>query len=358
LNDAANYKRIKVLMLIRITLSTLIIFLISACTTPAKHPQAVDRNIFVPSTISPEAQQTLSAIIKARAYTRTVPSHDDLASWRKVHAEIEAVAKERADAAVASNGVTVTKATLGGVPVLDIRPKGWKDNGKVLVYTHGGAYTMFSAHSTLVTSAPMCRASGLRLISVDYTTAPFATWSEIQEQVISVIKALLADGLRMKDIAIYGDSAGGGLAISTILNLRDRGMGMPAVAVLWSPWADLTNAGDSARTLKDADPTLTYDTLLHPSALAFAGGLKLSDPRVSPLNRDFVKGFPPSLIQAGTKEIFLSTAVRLYQKLEAAGQETKLDIYEGMWHIFQQHPLPETQLSLRKSAAFINKHLR
>ncbi len=84
--------------------------------------------------------------------------------------------------------------------MLDIRPKDWKDNGKVLVYTHGGAYTMFSARSTLTSSAPMSRATGLRVISVDYTTAPFAKWQEIQEQVLSVFKALLAEGYKMKTL--------------------------------------------------------------------------------------------------------------------------------------------------------------
>ena len=132
---------------------------------------------------------------------------------------------------------------------------------------------------------------------------------------------------------------------------------MPAVVVLWSPWVDLTNAGDTAHTLKAADPTLSYASLLEVSAQAFAGGLDLNDPRVSPINRDFSKGFPPTLIQAGTKEIFLSTAVRLYQKLEAAGQDTKLDVYEGMWLIFQQTQIPESEVAVGKSAAFINMHL-
>jgi acetyl esterase/lipase len=204
----------------------------------------------------------------------------------------------------------------------------------------------------------MSRATGLRVISVDYTTIPFAKWKEIQEQVISVFKALLADGYEMKDIALYGESAGGGLAISTALNLRDRGMGMPAALVLWSPWADLSNAGDTAHTLENADPALTYASSLENGALAFADGLDLTDPHVSPLYADFSKGFPPSLITEGTKCIFLSTSVRLYQALEAAGQETKLDVYEGMWHVFQQVPIPESEVAIRKSAAFINKHLK
>ena len=135
-------------------------------------------------------------------------------------------------------------------------------------------------------------------------------------------------------------------------------MGMPAAVVLWSPWADLTNEGDTQHALKDADPSLTYVGMLDNSALAYADGLDLKDPRVSPLYADFSKGFPPRLITDGTKCIFLSTSVRLFQKLEAAGQQANLDVYEGLWHVFQQVPVPESEVAIKKSAALINKHLK
>lgn len=344
-------------------LLVLLVVIAASCTDEGQtdqgqQAQVADRDIHAPTTISPEAQQVLSGIIEARPYTRVVPPPEDLDSWRAVHSAMEEAAREGAEAAVERNGVTATEEELGGVPVLDIRPEGWTDNGKVLVYTHGGAYTFFSARSTLPSSAQMSRATGLRTISVDYTTAPFAKWDEIQEQALSVFTALLADGYEMNDIAMYGDSAGGGLAISTVLNLRDQGMGMPAAVVLWSPWADLSDAGDTAHTLRNADPLLSYTGSLESCALAFANGLDLTDPRISPLYADFSDGFPPALIQAGTKEILLSTAVRFFQKLEAADQDATLDVYEGMWHVFQQFPLPETEVALEKSAAFINAHLR
>ena len=315
------------------------------------------RDNYVPTTISAEAQKVLNAIYANKIYERKAPASDNLDGWRKMHAAGEQAGKERNDKAVEMNQVTVTDAKLSGVPVLDIRPKNWKDNRKVLVYTHGGAYTMFSARSTLSSSAPMARATGLRVISVDYTTAPFAKWKQIQEQVISVFKALLAEGYTMKDIALYGDSAGGGLATSTVLNLRDRGMCMPAAVVLWSPWVDLTNAGDSPHTLANTDPLLHYDPLLKNSAIGFADGLDLKDPRVSPLYADLSKGFSPVLITDGTKCIFLSTSVRLYQALETAGQQVKLDIYEGMWHVFQVDLVPESEVAIKKSAGFIHQHL-
>lgn len=341
-------------MMIRKTSIALILLLlvaVSACT------QRQVRDNYVPKTISLEARKALAAIYDAKAYARIFPAADDLDGWRKTHAAAEQAKKELNEKAVTTNQVTVTEVKMGGVPVLDIRPHAWKDNGKVLVYTHGGAYTMFSARSTLTSSAPMSRATGLRVISVDYTTAPFAKWKQIQEQVVSVFKALLGQGYTMKDMALYGDSAGGGLATSTVLNLRDCGMGMPAAVVLLSPWVDISDAGDTMHTLENTDPLLHYDPLLKTSAIAYAAGLDLTNPRVSPLYADFSKGFSPALITEGTKCMFLSTSVRLFQALEAAGQETKLDVYEGMWHVFQTSPSLETEVSLKKIAAFLHQHL-
>ena len=161
----------------------------------------------------------------------------------------------------------------------------------------------------------------------------------------------------MDRLAIYGDSAGGNLTVRTVLNLRDRGMGMPSAVVLFSPWADLSNSGDTAVTLKDADPTLSYANLLASSARAYAGALDLKDPRVSPLYAEFAKGFPPTLIQEGTRTIFLSTSVRLYRALTQVGVDASIDMYEGMWHVFQVAPVPEAQSAVSRAGNYIRNHL-
>ena len=329
----------------------------SGCQTTQPEPQVAGRDIFVPSTVSVQGQALLKVLKEKKAYDRKVPSPENTAAWVALQEATEQATKLGAEKAIEVNEVIVTEKNLRGVPVLEIIPKDWKDDGKVLVYTHGGAYALFSAYSTLPSSGPMSRATGRKVISVDYTLVPIDNWEKIQGDVLKVFDALLAQGYTMDDIALYGDSAGGGLATSTILNLRDKGLGMPAVVVLWAPWVDLTNEGDSANSLSDEDPLLDYKNLLKPSALAFADGLDLNDPRVSPIYADFRKGFPPTLIQLGTKEIFLSTGVRLFQKLEAQGQVATLDVYEGMPHIFQQYGITESKIAIRKSAAFINKHL-
>ena len=143
-----------------------------------------------------------------------------------------------------------------------------------------------------------------------------------------------------------------------VLKQRDEGAALPAAVLLFSPWADLSNSGDTALTLPEADPTLSYAGLLANSARAYAGNLDLKDPRVSPLYGDFSKGFPPTLIQDGTRTILLSDSVRSYRALKAAGQDAVIDLYEGMWHVFQGAPAPEAAEALASAGAFLRQRLK
>ena len=157
---------------------------------------------------------------------------------------------------------------------------------------------------------------------------------------------------------MYGESAGGGLVAGAVLKMRDLGIALPGALVLWSPWADITAAGDSYGTLSKAEPFLTAAGL-QASADAYASRADQKNPYVSPVYGDFSRGFPPTLIQGGTKEIFLSHFIRLYQAIDSAGGEAKLDLYDGMPHVFQiiGPDSPEGKLALAKSARFMAAHL-
>ena len=314
----------------------------------------------LPNTMSPEATRFLEALTAANPKATKAPGPTDLAAWRQVQEHLAAnnPRAEAAQAALPKLGVSIIDAKLGGVPVIDVRPRGWdKSDRRLIIYVHGGAFTINSARSTLANAGRLAAKSGIRVISVDYTLSPGANWKIIQDEVLSVFKDLLKQGYRMTEMAIIGDSAGGNLATRTVLTLRDTGLGMPAAVVLWAPWSDLTDEGDTAITLQDAEPILSYVNILEPSARAYADGLDLKDPRVSPLYADFTKGFPPTLIQDSTRTTFLSTSVRLYRKLEAAGAQPVLDLYEGMWHVFQADLVPEGETAVGKSAAFIATQL-
>ncbi len=179
------------------------------------------------------------------------------------------------------------------------------------------------------------------------------------DEVITAVSTVLKDGQRLEDMAIYGDSSGGGLAAAVVLKMRDQGLGMPAAAVLVSPWLDVTPSGDTETTLHDADPNQLYEKHGKQAAAAFADPKDQKDPYASPVYGDYSKGFPPTLIQGGLKETLLSGFVRLYQALDVAGVPVKLDLYEGMIHNFQDRisDAPEAILARQKMRAFLQQHL-
>jgi epsilon-lactone hydrolase len=313
---------------------------------------------YVPDTVSREAQELLRKATDP-ALRPPMPAPDDRQGWKEVQARREDERRERSAATIARYRPTLIDRKLGGTPVLEIRPRGWKDNGKLLVHIHGGSWVSYSPRSTIDSSAPVADRTGLRIISIDYTLAPRAKWKQVQDEIVAVIKALMKEGIALQNIALYGESAGGNLTAAVTLKLRDLGLGMPAAVVLWSPCTDFADTADTRITLRAAEPTYLYDRHLRPAMLAYADASDWRNPYVSPVRADFRKGFPPALIQAGTREIFLSDAVRLYQALDAAGIEVKLDVYEGMTHVFQRllAEAPEGALALTKMKTFLERHL-
>jgi epsilon-lactone hydrolase len=179
--------------------------------------------------------------------------------------------------------LTVKERVMGGVPVVEVTPEGWHEDGRRLLYP-------MSARSTLFSSGLMARATGMRVISIDYTLAPQAKWRRLMEQVTGVYKTLLKSGITPNGVGIYGDSAGGSIAAGMVLKLRDEGIAMPGALLLWSPWSDVSMIGDTYQTLADWDPLLTVDGLIA-SAAAYAIPAEQKTP-MSPLStvitrRDF-----------------------------------------------------------------------
>jgi len=248
---------------------------------------------------------------------------------------------------------------LGKIPALWIRPRGKLLENKLLIYLHGGAYTLYGPESTLCISVPIACASKILTVSLGYTPAPDAHWRQISDEILSAIRALLDRGYRASDLAILGESAGGSLASAIALRMRDEQIGLPAAVVLWSPWSDVTETGDSYHTLKGEEVMFDYKNFLAPAARAYASPKDFRNPWVSPVHGDYSKGYCPTLIQGGTRELFLSNMVRQYQAIDQAGGSVKLDLYEGMWHVFQlQLDMPEAVVARKKTTDFLRAHLR
>ncbi len=314
---------------------------------------------------SPSISREAAAYFK-ETFTRAArdglfyPEPDDREGWTRFN---EAAIAERAGynaALIRRYSPQLERRTVAGVPVVDIRPEEWRHKDKVVVYTHGGGYVGGQAEDALDSTLPLATESGLRIISISYTLAPHAKFQRVTDETVAVLHGLRAEGVAVQDIAILGDSAGGGLAAATALKYRDIHRELLAGVVLWSPWCDLTGGGDSYATLSDVEPFFTYPEHLRKAALAYAEFNQMSNPYASPLFGDFAAGYPPTLIQVGTHELLLSDSVRLYRSLRAAGQSACLDIYDGMWHVFQFKPIdsPEAQAARRRTAEFLLTQFR
>ncbi|GBF94351.1 hypothetical protein Rsub_06973 [Raphidocelis subcapitata] len=334
-----------------------------ACTPAPTPAAAAVPYCFIPDTISPEAQ----AVLRATA----VGAGLDISTPEKVKATREAFVQGRVqitERVLQTLFESAVDGTLGGVPSVLGLPRGYGGgrgqlHGKVLMYLHGGGYVLGSARTQWATAGQVAKPLGLQVQGVDFRVAPEHAYPAALDDAVAAYRALLASH-PPKDIALLGDSAGGGLALALLLRLKREGLPQPAAAVLCSPWVELTKQGDTQTTLTGVDPILQYEKKLYASALAYVGGdeSKLTDPLVSPLRADFTIAsagqLPPILIQVGLRDTFLSNAARLYRKLVKAGQPAKFSPWEGMWHVFQAWlDVPEAREATAEAAAFLAAHM-
>ncbi len=314
----------------------------------------------LPTTASEEARKVIKQwSVEERNAGAHLPKGDaPVSEWKKKQDEFQKMAATSMPALLKKYKPQVDTIFIGGVRAIDVKPLDYKSSDKVIVYIHGGAYTFFTADVTLLSSVPLADKTGLRIISIDYTLAPQAKFTRITNEVIRFYKALLKD-YKAKKIALYGDSAGGGLTAGAVLKMRDLGIELPGAVVLWSPWADIGQIGDTYFTLKDNDPNLVFKDFLENCALAYAPRSEWKNPYVSPVYGDYSKDFPPTLIQVGGKEIFLSNAIRMYRALKENDKTVELDVYEGMWHVWQgYYNIPESKTAIKNTKNFIFKHLK
>ncbi|MCC5980558.1 MAG: alpha/beta hydrolase [Oceanicaulis sp.] len=250
-------------------------------------------------------------------------------------------------------GVAVTTVVLGGMGGLSFTPDGARRG--TLVYLHGGGYSRGSALSHRALVARMSKAFGLNAVSINYRMAPEHPCPAAIDDAVSAIQAVMAE--EKGPVILSGDSAGGGLALSATLRLRDAGERLPDALYLISPWTDLSMSGESVSTKAMRDPMLNPDYLGAGGQL-YLGGRPGDDPEASPLFAD-LKGLPPTLIQVGSDEILLSDSTRLAEKLEAAGVPVDCEIWDGMWHDFQIFSplIPEADWAIDRARVWVELQL-
>jgi acetyl esterase/lipase/predicted SnoaL-like aldol condensation-catalyzing enzyme len=310
------------------------------------------RDIAPPSTISPAAQQALS---DGAALPRTqYPAPDDLDAWRAFLSAGSAMRDQMVAPMLAGVTAQVETRSIAGVTCHDCVPAGGAaPDGPVYLYIHGGAFVFGGGLFAKALGARGADALGLRVVSVDYRMPPDHPFPAAPEDCVAVYKALL-ETVDPARIVIGGGSAGGNLAAAATLMIRDRGLPMPAGVILLTPEVDLTESGDSFRTNEDLDIILKRG-LPECNAL-YAGGHDLTDPYLSPLFADFTRGFPPALVQSGTRDLFLSNSVLIHRKLREAGVDAELHVWEAMPHgAFSRGETPESAQVNAEVARFIRR---
>jgi monoterpene epsilon-lactone hydrolase len=295
--------------------------------------------------VSTEQRENLEAILRQSAF----PVGSDVSEQRRLTREWASAQQLPAD-------VTVTAAALGSVPTAEITVDG-VESRHVVLYFHGGVYVIGDAFQAADLASQVGRRTRAKVISVDYRLAPEHPYPAAVDDALAAYQALLQEGTAPTDIAFAGESAGGGLAIATLVNARDHGLPLPAAAYLMSPYADLTLTGTTMESKREADPLLSRE-LLQPRVTDYTAGQDPALDLISPVFAD-LSGLPPLIIQAGTHEVLLDDAIRLARQAATADVGVTLDITPDVPHVFQGFSpiLDEAAAALDRAGQLLSAHL-
>lgn len=229
-------------------------------------------------------------------------------------------------------GVTYKPDTVSGVEGIWALPVD-ADTSKVILYTHGGGFAVGSAASHRKLAGHLASALGTTALVIDYRRAPEHPFPAQIEDSTAVYRALLDRGFAAEDIVTSGDSAGGNLAISTVLKLREDGAPLPGAVIAFSPWLDMEHTGETLVTNAATDALVGRDILQGMSGMFLGETGKADDALTNPLYADYA-GFPRLYISAGSVETLVDNATRLAERATAAGVDVTLSVVEGMQHVF------------------------
>ena len=251
-----------------------------------------------------------------------------------------------------AKGISIEVSEIAGLHAEWYRPES-PVSGKVFLYLHGGAYALGSCDSHRALATHIARASNVATLLPEYRLAPENPFPAGLQDCVAVYKALLEMGYSPKDIIVGGDSAGGGLTVATMLQLRHDGVSLPRASILLSPFLDMTASGESMKTRAAQDPWFDPENI---SVVVghYCPEEDLHNPLLSPVFAN-VAGLPPTLIHVGDDEILLSDSTRIATLLKEAGVEVELTVYPELWHVFQLFigAMPESRASVDAIGAYI-----
>jgi epsilon-lactone hydrolase len=302
----------------------------------------------VPSSVSEQAQRFLA---QKATVDSTVPPLEDVEGWvRRIEATDRYIVERFSGVEFP---VVVDDTEIAGVHTFIVRAQDVPaESTSIYLDIHGGGLTSGAGEACRLMSSAGAMTTGMTQWAVDYRMPPLHPYPAPLDDCLAVYRHLL--GQRpLEDIFVGGGSAGGNLAAALMVRARDEGLPLPAALVLLTPEIDLTESGDSFQTNLGIDNVLGN---LMPANLLYANGHDLAHPYLSPLFAD-VAGFPPTFLQTGTRDLYLSNTVRMHRKLRDAGVEAELHVFEAMPHGgFAGAPEDiEVRMELRR---FLDRHRR
>ena len=231
------------------------------------------------------------------------------------------------------------------------------NDDQVILSLHGGAYFLNYGNPHRNFVARIGRSTKMRVLIPNFRLSPEYLYPAALQDVTIAYQWLLAQGYSPMNIALVGESSGGGLALTTLLKLRDEDLPFPAAVVCICPWVDLTGSGASMESKKKVD-FINNPEHMKTTAKLYAGDHDLKDPYISPLYAD-LKGFPPLLIQAAARDVLLNDATRLAERACKANVDVTLEVWDGMIHIFQLSAgfVPEARKAAENIATFLQQHI-
>ena len=314
------------------------------------------RTLPVPDTVSPQVQKLIAA--PRRAGWDVLPKTGD--EWKPVAEAGAAATLKILPDLIGRMKVKVEKTTIDGVRAFIVTPANipTSNRNRVLIHMHGGCYVLSPGEAALPEAVMMAGFGGFKVISVDYRMPPEAYFPAALDDGITVYKNLLKTN-KPRNIGILGTSAGGALTLEMVHRAKQLKLPVPGAIAPGTPMSDVTKVGDTFYTNELVDNVLvSRDGFCDAGAKVYAAGHDMKDPLISPVYGDF-KGFPPTILTSGTRDLLLSNTVRVHRKLRQAGVESTLQVFEAQSHAhyLRDDTAPETKDAFAEITAFFNKHM-
>jgi len=326
---------------------------IAAQTTGLEVPA---RTIPVPETVSPQMQKIIGAPINPN--WRSFPKTPE--GWKAQADAAAAQVAQRLPGLRETLRVKLEPMTFGSVKAFALTPEAMpeENRNRLLIHVHGGCYVNNPGESGTSEATFMAGFGHFKVVSVDYRMPPEAPFPAALDDAMAVWKAVLKT-TPPRNIGIFGSSAGGALTLSMVLKAKQDGVPMPGAIAPGTPMADLTETGDTFHTNAMVDNVLiARGASCDARARLYANGHDLKDPLLSPVYGD-MRGFPPTILSSGTRDLLLSNTVRVHRKLRQAGVEAALQVFEGQPHggWYRDANAPESREAFEEIARFFDKHL-